>query len=307
MDVRAPAENAAGAVESSELGKARRALMVETSASPCELSDAKARIVLLGASNLTLSLPLILELAPQILGHRQFEIFAALGHGRSYGQTSRVFFRALPSILECGLWRALAARPALPTYALVSDVGNDLAYGVDPATIGSWLRECLARLQPRAQLVVSALPVASLERLRPWQIRLARTLLFPWSEVTPQAIQQGISALNLRLRELAAEHGAQWVEQPGWWYGLDPIHIRRSARRQACSALLAGWRRTSNERCADDFAPTLPRASFDSWQKQLWRAWRCRFTVPEQRWICGLAQLGSQPTWSAPSFRLWLY
>ena len=42
------------------------------------------------------------------------EIFAADGHGRSYGMASRVLGRELPGILECRLWETLASRPAAP-------------------------------------------------------------------------------------------------------------------------------------------------------------------------------------------------
>ena len=41
---------------------------------------------------------------------RPLEVFVALGHGRSYGRSTRMLGRQLPGILECGLWPELAAR-----------------------------------------------------------------------------------------------------------------------------------------------------------------------------------------------------
>ena len=121
------------------------------------------RIVLLGASNLTRGISAVLVEAERHFGS-PLEVYAALGHGRSYGMTSRILFRSLPGITECGIWNALAALPAAPTAALVTDVGNDLLYGATPATILHWVDECLRRLAERnARAVLTLLPWDPLE------------------------------------------------------------------------------------------------------------------------------------------------
>ena len=75
-----------------------------------ELRDLEpARVVLLGASNVAKGLGTLLETAHRVWG-RPLELFAALGHGRSYGRDTSVFGRVLPGITECGLWRDLAER-----------------------------------------------------------------------------------------------------------------------------------------------------------------------------------------------------
>ena len=58
------------------------------------------------------------------------DILAALGHGRSYGSLSNVSGRVLPGITTCGLWERWENSPALPTRALLTDIGNDLFYDV---------------------------------------------------------------------------------------------------------------------------------------------------------------------------------
>ena len=74
------------------------------------------RIILLGASNLTRGLSIVIETArllfatrdrPEQTSRGPLGVFAALGHGRAYGLPSRVLVRSLPSILDCGLWRAI--------------------------------------------------------------------------------------------------------------------------------------------------------------------------------------------------------
>src|SRR5262245_61538357 len=79
------------------------------------------RIVLLGASNLTRGISTAVETAGTLLG-RPLEVLAAFGHGRSYGMSNCVLGRSLPGIVECGLWRSLAALPPAPTSALVTDI-----------------------------------------------------------------------------------------------------------------------------------------------------------------------------------------
>ena len=87
------------------------------------------RVILLGASNVTLAFPLIVEGLRRSLPE-PIELFAAHGHGRSYGLWSRVLMRRLPGIRECGLWESLATRSGEGRpLALVTDVGNDLLFG----------------------------------------------------------------------------------------------------------------------------------------------------------------------------------
>jgi hypothetical protein len=200
------------------------------------------RAVLLGASNLTRSLPRILSLVRRRAGG-PVEVLGALGHGRSYGEWSRVLgLRGLPGIAPCRLWEELAARPALPTLALLTDVGNDLAYGYPVERIVAWVAACLARLaEAQAASVLTLLPFPSLERLPPWRFHLARTVLFPGRPIAQAAVLSQARELNEELRRLARETGAQAVEMDPAWYGFDPIHIQRKVAEQAWAEILGRW------------------------------------------------------------------
>ena len=105
-----------------------------------------ARVVALGASNLTRGLPIVVS-AARAGGGPDVEVLAALGLGRSYGMESRVLARTLPGILDSGLWKALAQRPRVPTRELVTDVGNDIVCGASPPRILQWVEESLVRLR----------------------------------------------------------------------------------------------------------------------------------------------------------------
>ncbi len=198
--------------------------------------------MLLGASNLSLGFREVLAAASRRLGGGPFEILAAAGLGRSYGQWSRVLGRGLPGIVDCGLWRA-ASRPATgPTYLLLSDIGNDIAYGATPEAISAWITTCLDRLAasaPRAVLVLP--PVASIAALRPWQFLAVRTLLFPGRRISLAAARAATEELADRLERLAGERGIPAVTPGRGWYGFDGIHIRRRRRSEAWTGVLAGW------------------------------------------------------------------
>jgi hypothetical protein len=202
------------------------------------------RAILLGASNLRISLPFLLDQVRRRAGG-PVETLAACGHGRSYGTWSRfLFVRHLPGIAGCGLWREVERRPPLPTFALVTDVGNDLLYGAGAGEIAVWVEACLDRLvHPRAgastaEVVVTLLPLARLERLSSRQVRLAASLLFPGREVAWPTLLDRARDLDERLRRIGGERGLRLVEPAADWYGLDPIHLRRRSRREAWSRIL---------------------------------------------------------------------
>ena len=202
----------------------------------------KARVVLLGASNLARGISSAIEAARTILGEAPLEFLVAMGHGRSYGEPSRVLGRTLPGVAECGLWEVLGATRAPPTYALVTDIGNDVAYGVPVATIADWVDACLERLQAvGARCAMSRLPVKSIESLGPRRYRFAKAILFPGRSLTLAEAQARTRELDGRLGALAGRRGVRLVEQRGRWYGFDPLHVRLGSLPEAWAAMMAPW------------------------------------------------------------------
>jgi hypothetical protein len=214
------------------------------------------RVVLLGASNVKMGLPWIL---PRLRGGAEgpVEVLGALGHGRSYGMWSRLLWvRQLPGIVGCGLWEELDRRPPLPTVAVVTDVGNDLLYGVEVPRIAEWVGTCLERLAARqAEIVLGLLPLSSLEKVSPIRYHFIRSILFPGRRAASWgAVLESARELNEKIRQHGLAQGARLVEPSPSWYGIDPIHVRRSLRREA-------WARILHH-------PRLPR------EKELWSGGR---------------------------------
>ncbi|HET9794386.1 MAG TPA: hypothetical protein VFS34_07980 [Thermoanaerobaculia bacterium] len=233
-----------------------------------------ARLVLLGASNVRRGLPVVVESARAAIGP-DLEIFGAFGHGRSYGTRSCIPFRCLPGILECGLWEALAAGGGA-TSAVVMDVGNDILYGETAETILGWVAECLARLaRGGAALRVVAAPVDRIRRVAAAEFLLFRTIFYPGSRVSRRAAVRAVEEVDAGLRRLASGAGAAIVEPRLRWYGMDPIHIRRSMRPAAWAEILG----------AAGPPPPMPAGE----------ALRLRLAPPERRWIAGFERRALQP------------
>ncbi len=202
----------------------------------------RTRVVLLGASNLTLGLPTVLATMRARLGPGPLEIFVAAGHGRSYGRWSRVGLRGLPGILGCGLWPAARKPTRGRTHALLTDIGNDLAYGASPEELTGWVTACLDHLaEISADVVLTLLPVRSLACLAPWRYHLVKTVMFPGRRLPFRTLHAHVAAVNERLLTLASERRLTLVEPPADWYGRDTIHLRKSRRAAAWAEILSRW------------------------------------------------------------------
>jgi len=213
--------------------------MVGPRAQPADTGSPRRRVVVLGASNLALSLPTVVSTARSMLGG-PLQLLATPGHGRSYGLSTQFFWRRLPGIASCGLWDELARQPDTTTVALLTDIGNDLVYGVPVRQIVAWIETCLERLDAvGARVVFTSLPMESLQRTPHYRVRLMRRLLFPSSRTPVAAMLDQAEELSDRIDVLGRQPSRSVVDLPGAWYGLDPIHIRRSKRQAAWSAILA--------------------------------------------------------------------
>ena len=75
--------------------------------------------------------------------------------------------------------RAAADQPAR-TVALLTDIGNDLIYGSASDVLERHLTQCLTMLAPhRPELVITRLPLASIERLSALRYHSTRAVFFP--------------------------------------------------------------------------------------------------------------------------------
>lgn len=259
-------------------------------------SAAGAAVVVLGASNVSRGLAR-LAAATTARQSGPVDLFVAAGHGRSYGANSRVLMRRLPSILGCGLWRALDRERVdhgRNVQALVTDIGNDLLYGFTVEQVAAWVRESLARLSARgATIAVTRLPLESVARVGPLRYRALRTLYVPGCPLSLHALKDAVARLDAEVVAAATDFGAAVLDQPGDWYGLDAMHIRHRCLdtlwHQACDAWGCGP------------AAHIGRASLAEWARLGSRS-------AEVRSLAHVPRFTPQPAYrSRKALRAWLY
>lgn len=232
----------------------------------------RARVVLIGASNLTRGISTVIETCGKLL-ESPLDIYCLLGHGRSYGHRSFVLCRSIPGVLESRAWEVLDQQPLAPTFALITDIGNDVMYRNPPAQITTWVRETIERLEKHdARIVMTALPIPRLERLTKLNYLIARTLFFPKNRMTMEEARRVAGETDRLVRELAAEKNIPVVDFPDAWYGADPIHVVRSSWAEAWGTTLAHW---FDER---ERPMALADGDFGRWL-------RLRTLSPEQWWL----------------------
>ena len=249
-----------------------------------------ARVVALGASNLTRGFPTVVAVAQAAWGPN-VEIVAALGHGRSYGAYSRVVVRGLPGILESGLWQALASFPEAPTRALVTDVGNDILYGFSAPQTLAWVAEAVGRLQRFTQdIVLTDLPLVSIRRLSRAKFLMFRTFLYPRCRLSFDQVTECAERVNAGLAELSATRGVRFFHLNPAWYGYDPIHIRPSVWRLVWPEILGS------------------PASADKARVSRAESLRLHLMRPQRQWLLGMEQFAPQSGVAlASGGRVWLY
>ncbi|MFO0776252.1 MAG: hypothetical protein U0223_01390 [Nitrospira sp.] len=249
-----------------------------------------ARIVALGASNLTRGFRTIVSTARSVWGP-EVEILAALGHGRSYGAPSRFLFRTLPGILKSGLWAELEQRPPTTTRALVTDIGNDILYGFSVEQTLGWAEEVLRRLARVTQdIVLTGLPLASVYRLSQIKFLAFRSILVPSCRLTLGQVIDRAEGVHEGLVTLSSVYGAKFFQLDPAWYGFDPIHVRPSYWRTA-------WQEILGERVP---GPREAQAVVEAVRLYLMR--------PERRSFFGIEQVTPQSGVALRSGgQVWLY
>jgi hypothetical protein len=209
-----------------------------------DTADSPQPVILLGASNLTIGWRHLLRaLQGSVPG--ALELHVALGMGRSYVGWSRFWWRTLPGIVDCGLWQNLPQENAQSPLVLITDIGNDIVYGHRVDTILESVDKCISKIltnRPDSQIVITGLPVASLEAVPRSSFLLARSAFFPNCFLPRKEILTRAHQLHEGTQELAARHKLPCVVPPAEWYRHDPIHVLRELRESAFRHYFAHWK-----------------------------------------------------------------
>lgn len=154
------------------------------------------------------------------------EFLYALGPGRAYGVEGGIWNVTYPAIKSCGILEAARKKEeqAQRVIALLTDIGNDIMYGVPTDTILATLSEILDRLHAlNAEISVTTIPVDLERDVGEKMFKIIRGIYFMKSRVTfPEAVS-AVDRINRFATGLESDkvRVIQGLEE---FAGLDKIH-----------------------------------------------------------------------------------
>lgn len=191
---------------------------------------ATQRVQLFGASNLWLSRRSALA-AVRCRFQGPLEIGLACGPGRSYGLTAGNPLVRYPALKGIDF---AAPHGGGTVLAILTDIGNDIAYNQTPETTLAWVTELSTCLETEgAEVVLTGLPVESLKSLPWWLFTLLRTFYYAGQKVTQDEVLQRLADVEGGLEDMARQRGYLFLPTDSGWYGFDHFHLRR-AYHDAC-------------------------------------------------------------------------
>ena len=182
--------------------------------------------VLLGASNLARGHHAIAEYIRNAMGTRCIGFYFALGPGRGYRVAGGIMSHSYSPIETCGILESVErkTRGKIGLKVLVTDIGNDIMYGISGGELIDCLNGIFQRLENMgADICVSPISVWLEKELDPVKFYFLRTLFYPRSSETYRGTIDAISAVNLYIKN-EAKTRVTVIEGLDTFFGLDRIH-----------------------------------------------------------------------------------
>lgn len=190
--------------------------------------------ILLGASNLSRGCFALSRLLKANLHPRKVEVLIASGPGRAYCASGGLLNVTYPPIHSSEIFEVARNKSecGYQVVALVTDIGNDIMYGVSAEQVIETIQQIFDKLQSmNAKIFYTTLPIAFEKGVHPAWFYILRSLLLPFSRVTYDQATAGIIGVNKFLRESAGKCG-HLISDMDRYLGFDKIHY--------------GWLRANN-------------------------------------------------------------
>lgn len=191
-----------------------------------QLSDSQVLLILLGASNLSRGCFAFSRYMKACLYPRPVEVLIASGPGRGYYASGGLLNVNYPPICSSEIFEVAhnKSRSGAQVIALVTDIGNDIMYGVSTEKLIETIQQTFSRLQSiNAEIFYTTLPIAFEKEVNPIWFYVFRSLLFPYSRVSFDEATGGIIATNKFLRGPVSEN-LHLISDMNCFLGYDEIH-----------------------------------------------------------------------------------
>jgi len=183
-------------------------------------------LILLGASNLSRGCFAFSRYMKACLYPRPVEVLIASGPGRGYYASGGLLNVNYPPICSSDIFELAhnKSRSGSQVVALVTDIGNDIMYGVSTERLIETIHQIFSKLQSmNAEIFYTTLPVAFEKEVNPIWFYVFRSLLFPYSRVSFDEATGGIIATNKFLRGSVSEN-LHLISDMNRFLGYDEIH-----------------------------------------------------------------------------------
>jgi hypothetical protein len=190
-------------------------------------ADPPILLVFMGASNLSRGCFALSRHMRACLHPRKVEVLIASGPGRAYCTSGGLLSVTYPPIQSSEIFEVALNKSecGYQVVALVTDIGNDIMYGVPAEQLIETVQRVFEKLQSmNAKIFYTMLPSAFEEKgVHPIWFYILRSLLLPFSRVSYDEATAGITATNRFLKESAGKYG-HIVPDMDRYLGLDEIH-----------------------------------------------------------------------------------
>jgi hypothetical protein len=162
--------------------------------------------VFLGASNLARGYSALAKCLTRCLVPHPVEFLRAMGPGRGYCAKGGVFNITYPPIGSCGILQSARERAekSRKVVALITDIGNDIMYGVSLKEITACLASLFQELDALgAEVFVHPIPLDLSDDVTERQFRILRWIFYPKSNIGYEEAKEVVDAVNDFLRDKA--------------------------------------------------------------------------------------------------------
>jgi len=198
--------------------------------------------IFLGASNLARGYGALADCLIHCLSPDPVEILHALGPGRGYSAEGGIFNITYPPIGSSGILESAKRRKekARKVIALITDIGNDIMYGVPAPEITACLGTLLQKLNAlEAEVFIHPIPLDFSKDVSERQFRILRSIFYPHSRIDYLKAKEAVALVNGFLRDRAGGR-IHLLPSAKDFCGVDKIHYSIFRSHKA-------WSRVANE------------------------------------------------------------
>ena len=182
--------------------------------------------VLLGASNLARSFYGLKNCIKRCLLPRSSYFIHAMGPGRGYISQGGILNATYPPITNCGILEAVRniRKPNQKVIALITDIGNDIMYGIPPDEIIGGLQYIFDALNEiETNIFITPISVNLKNDISEFYFRILRQIFFPKSKAKYPQTLEAIEDINKFINQSSNEKIVV-ISDMEQFCGLDKIH-----------------------------------------------------------------------------------